>query len=159
MIEFEVALSEVPINDGDGKDVTVNWQFFDDFNANKTFWTDSNGLEMQERRLDFSPSFPWAHTAKDTDRISGNFYPVDSAIAMRDNEKGHQVTILNDRAQAGAAELRKSTIELMQHRRLLQDDNKGVQEFLNETDPKGVGIKVTAKYWMQIHDFKTGVAK
>jgi hypothetical protein len=47
----------------------------------------------------------------------------------------------------------------MQHRRLLQDDNKGVQEFLNETDPKGIGIKITAKYWMQIHDFKTGVAK
>jgi hypothetical protein len=55
---------------------------------------------------------------------------------------------MNDRAQAGSAELRKSTIELMQHRRLLQDDNKGVQEFLNETDPKGIGIKVTAKYWM-----------
>ena len=46
LVEFEVALSEIPINDGDGKDVTVNWQFFDGFNANKTFWTASNGLEM-----------------------------------------------------------------------------------------------------------------
>lgn len=25
LIEFEVALSEVPIKDNDGKDVTVNW--------------------------------------------------------------------------------------------------------------------------------------
>ena len=84
---------------------------------------------------------------------------MDSAIAMRDNTSGHQVTIMNDRAQGGSAELRKSTIELMHHRRLLQDDNKGVLEFLNETDPKGAGIKVTAKYWMQIHDFKTGISK
>jgi hypothetical protein len=40
---------------------------------------------MQERRIDFSPSFPWAHTKKDVMRIAGNYYPVDSAIAMRDN--------------------------------------------------------------------------
>lgn len=68
---------------------------------------------MQERRINFSPSFPWPHTVKDTNRISGNFYPVDSAIAIRDNAKGHQVTIMNDRAQGGSADLRKSTIELM----------------------------------------------
>jgi hypothetical protein len=84
LIEFEVSLSEIPINDNDGKDVTVNWQMLDGFNENKTFWTDSNGLEMIERRIDFSPSFPWAHDEKDTMKIAGNFYPVDSAIAIRD---------------------------------------------------------------------------
>jgi len=61
---------------------------------------------------------------------------------------------LNDRAQAGSADLRNGTIELMQHRRLLQDDNKGVQEFLNETDKNDTGIKVTARYWLQIIDAK-----
>jgi hypothetical protein len=45
-IEFEVELIDVPLKEGFGKDVTVNWKFFDNFNANKTFWTDSNGLEM-----------------------------------------------------------------------------------------------------------------
>lgn len=45
-IEFDVTLSEVPIDDGVGKDVIVNWKMFDDFEANRTFWTDSNGLEM-----------------------------------------------------------------------------------------------------------------
>lgn len=44
---------------------------------------------MQERRLDYSPSFPWAHGEKDVMKIAGNFYPVDSAIAIRDNQKGH----------------------------------------------------------------------
>lgn len=61
---------------------------------------------------------------------------------------------MNDRAQAGSADLRNGTIELMQHRRLLQDDNKGVQEFLNETDKNDTGIKVTARYWLQIIDAK-----
>ena len=47
--------------------------------------------------------------------ISGNFFPVDSAIMMRDHNKSNiQVTVLNDRAQAGTADLTdKSTIELM----------------------------------------------
>jgi len=39
-------LSEVPIDDG-GKDLIVNWKMYDDFEANKTWWADSNGLEMQ----------------------------------------------------------------------------------------------------------------
>jgi len=40
-------LNEIPIGHPDqGKDVTVNWKIFDDFKMNKTFYTDSNGLEM-----------------------------------------------------------------------------------------------------------------
>jgi hypothetical protein len=58
-IEFEVEMSEIPIKDGKGKDVTVNWRMFDGFEANGTFWTDSNGLEMQERRLNYNPAFEW----------------------------------------------------------------------------------------------------
>lgn len=54
-------LSEVPIKDGWGKDVTVNFRMFDGFEANKTFFTDSNGLEMQERRLNYNPRFEWNH--------------------------------------------------------------------------------------------------
>jgi len=56
-----VELSEVPIKDGWGKDVTVNFRMFDGFEANKTFFTDSNGLEMQERRLNYNPRFEWNH--------------------------------------------------------------------------------------------------
>lgn len=116
LIEFEVELSEVPINDNKGKDVMVNFKMFDGFEANKTFWTDSNALEMQERRLNYNPRFPWS---PDAQNISSNFYPVDSAIVMRDNNKKRQVTVMNDRAQGGSADLQKSTIELMMHRRLL----------------------------------------
>lgn len=86
-IEFDVELSEIPIDDQIGKDVTVNWKFFDDFNANKTFYTDSNGLGMQERKINFNPGYKVADSPKDTNKISGNYYPVDSAIAMRDQAK------------------------------------------------------------------------
>lgn len=41
----------------------------------------------------------------------------------------------------------------------MQDDNKGVVEILNETDSQGVGIKVNAKYYMQIFDTKNGESK
>jgi len=150
LVEFEVELSEIPIQDGFGKDVIVQWKLFDDFEMNKTFWTDSNGLEMQERRLNYNPRFPWP--VKDEQNVSGNYYPVDSALIVKDLKKQRQVTIMNDRAQGGAADLQKSTIELMQHRRLVQDDDKGVMEILNETDSQGVGIKITAKYYMHIFD-------
>ena len=30
-IEFEVEMSEIPVNDNIGKDVTVNWKFYDNF--------------------------------------------------------------------------------------------------------------------------------
>ena len=82
VLEFEVGISEIPIDDHKGKNVIVTWKVFDDFEANKTFWTDSNGLEMQERKHNFNPSYNWY--TNDTQNISSNYYPVDAAIAIRD---------------------------------------------------------------------------
>jgi len=79
---------------------------------------------MQERKINYNPRFPWP--VADWQNVSSNYYPVDSAIAVKDTKKQRQVTILNDRAQGGSADLSKSTIELNQQRRLIQDDNKGV---------------------------------
>lgn len=63
----------------------MNWKMFDDFDINKQFWTDSNGLEMQERKLNYNPKFPWP--ISDAQNVSSNYYPVDSAIAVRDSKK------------------------------------------------------------------------
>ena len=55
----------------------------------RKFYTDSNGLEMQTRIQDERPEFNLS-----TDQnISSNYYPVNSAIAMRDldNNTGHSV--------------------------------------------------------------------
>lgn len=51
IIEFEVLLNTVPIDDFQGKDVTVNWQFFNGFDPKGQFWTDSNALGMVKREI------------------------------------------------------------------------------------------------------------
>jgi len=80
---------------------------YDEFQANKTFWTDSNGLEMQKRRFKKAPNKMDNVTIKAMQNqsitfndIAGNYYPVDYAISMRDFSNGSnlQVTVMNDRA-------------------------------------------------------------
>ena len=126
----------------------------DGFDPKQKFWTDSNSLQMIERNL-YKRSDPRFIIMDKYSNISSNYYPVDSAIAMRDQTgKNLQVTIMNDRAQGGSADLSgKANIELMQNRRLTEDDSKGVVEALNEVDSKDQGVRVSAKYWMQIFDF------
>jgi hypothetical protein len=63
---------------------------------------------------------------------------------------------MNDRTQAGTADLfGSSTIELIQNRRILQDDLKGLVEPLNQMNgkrykgaKKHLGYKINAKYYM-----------
>lgn len=65
------------MKDKKDKDITMNWRMYNGFNANKTFWTDANSLNMVKREIIQYPRPE--HTA------SGNFFPVTSAIAMRDH--------------------------------------------------------------------------
>lgn len=51
MIEFDVELAPLPIWDGLGRDVIVNWKMYNGWNSNSTFFTDSNSLEMSERHV------------------------------------------------------------------------------------------------------------
>jgi hypothetical protein len=59
---------------------------------------------------------------------------VGSAIAIRDETTGLQMTVMNDRAQGGSS-LYEGSVELMQNRRLFADDGRGVGEALDELDP------------------------
>jgi hypothetical protein len=137
------------LDDNQGKDVTVNFKMYDGFDANQTFWTDSNGMAMQQRVVNYQPSYNAG--ARSNNNRSMNFYPVTSAIVMKDLNMGRQVIVMNDRTQAGAVGVdSNSTIELIHHRRLLQDDWRCLEEPLNERDATQYGIKVNAKYYMQI---------
>ena len=122
---------------------------FNGFDTKKTFWTDSNSLEMEQRTI--------RELQREDETFAGNMYPITSAIAIR-NGTGTQVTLMNDRAQAGSADLSdKATIEMMQHRRILKDDGKGVSEPLNETDTSdGLALQVNARYYMQIFNQEKG---
>lgn len=90
LIEFEVKMNEIHLDKIlNGKDVVVNWRFLNGYNNNGRFWTDSNALSMQERIFNHRGSFDFM--SRDTPvydktkfNVSENYYPVDSAIAMRD---------------------------------------------------------------------------
>lgn len=87
----------------------------------------------------------------ETDNVAANFYPVTSAIAIRDKNSNKQVTIMPDRPQAGSAGLRgNKNIELMQNRRHNINDYYGVTEPLNDVDSEHRGIQIKASYQMQI---------
>ncbi len=61
--------------------------------------------------------------------ISGNYYPIPFAIAMSysSNDSNIQVTVMNERAQGVSADLHdNNTIELMQNRVVVRDDDKRV---------------------------------
>ena len=110
----------MPVIKYDGKEVVAKWQALE-FDNDATFYTDSNGLEMQKRVLNKRPGW-----TVDTDqKVSSNYYPINSAIAIRNANSSNQITVMNDRSQGGSV-LENGTIELMQNRRLMHDDRRGV---------------------------------
>jgi len=66
---------------------------------------------------------------------------------------------MTERSSGGSAELIKGTIEIIQNRRILGDDKRGVGEPLNETDSQGYGIKINSKYYLDIFDRVYGKSK
>lgn len=162
-IKFDVTVNEIPIanykdektkafyqkqKDAErGKDVVIDWEFLDGFNTDSSLWFNSNGLDMHQKTL-------WSrkdYQMTETDNVAANFYPVTSAIVVRDKNSNKQVTIMPDRPQAGSAGLRgNKNIELMQNRRHNMNDYYGVTEPLNDVDSAHRGIQIKASYQMQI---------
>lgn len=64
-----------------GKDILVNWKFYDNFDPKGKFYTDSNSLAMIERNVNSHTEYKYEDLYAN---ISANYYPVTSAIAMRD---------------------------------------------------------------------------
>ncbi|CAN0562218.1 unnamed protein product, partial [Ectocarpus sp. 12 AP-2014] len=99
-----------------------------------TFYTDSNGREFQRRVRNERPTWDLDVTQP----VAGNYYPATAAVFLRDegdddgDEDEMQLSVLTDRAQ-GVSSLADGELELMAHRRLLTDDQRGVGEALNET--------------------------
>lgn len=127
------------IEDGWGKEVTVNFRT-PEIQSDR-FFTDSNGMIMEERILNHRENFELSNLTGF--EVVSNFYPVNAAITLKD---GHdQFTVLNDRAQAGAS-LNPGEVELLVHRRSRFDDDRGVYEPLNETLSDGTPISVQVEH-------------
>lgn len=63
---------------------------------------------MQKRSIGIRPNF----NIQTSDIISSNYYPVNSAIAIRKEDSDLQFTVMNDRSQGGSV-LVPGRIELM----------------------------------------------
>ena len=77
MLKFDVKLYGIPSKE----EVTVNFHA-PLISNNGVFYTDSNGLEMQRRELNFRPS--WDLKTTGNINITANYYPINSAIAITD---------------------------------------------------------------------------
>lgn len=87
---------------------------------NKTFYTDSNGLEELKRVTDYRPT--WALSVNEP--VSGNYYPINSHISVV-GANNSKLSVVVDRSEGGTA-CKDGFIELMIHRRILRDDSRGV---------------------------------
>ena len=136
-IEVEYTVGPLPIDDGIGKEVII--QFNTSIDSEGQFLTDSNGRSIQQRLINFRPT--WNLIVNEP--ISQNYYPVNSVISINDDET--QFSILVDRSQAGGS-ISNGEIELMAHRRLTHDDHRGVNEPLNELGLDGKGLITRGRY-------------
>lgn len=147
LIKIEVDLDSLPLQEKfNGYEVVPNFHIANFDNA-RTFYTDSNGLEMQKRVQDYRPTWD----LKTTQKVTDNYYPINSAISIKDVNSKRKMTVMNDRSQGGTS-IAPGTIELMQNREAPSDDNKGVGEPLREKNEYGNGIRVKATYYVQICD-------
>jgi hypothetical protein len=85
-VKFDVDLGSLPQTDK-GYEVTANFEVENFINAG-TFYTDSNGLEMQKRVLNYRPTWDLMKNYNDSfHNITANYYPINSAISMREGSK------------------------------------------------------------------------
>ncbi len=69
-------------------------------NNNDEFHTDSNGLLMVKRKK------------LEGAKVPQNYYPVTSAIYIKDKDSNYRMTVMVDRAEGGTS-IRNGEIELM----------------------------------------------
>ena len=153
-VEVQWTVGPIPISDGWGKEVIH--RLSTDLASRDTWYTDSNGRDMVQRKLNHRDS--WKLNV--TQPVSGNYAPINAAIQLREEQHEQHprvFTLVNDRSQGGAS-LAEGAVEVMVHRRLLHDDARGVGQALNETGLTGDGLIVRGVHWLTL-DTPTRSAK
>jgi hypothetical protein len=134
-------LNSISIEDGYGKEIVVTYE--SDLSHTGVFYTDTNGMRTIKRDWNKRPTFEVNYA---NEPQSSNYYPVTTAIYYEDSKGNNRLTVSVDRAEGATAPLYNGTswIEVMINRRCLLDDDRGVNEALNETDPMNstVGLRV-----------------
>jgi hypothetical protein len=127
-VEFVYSVGPIDISDHRGKEVIT--RYTTNMRTGETWYTDSEGGEMQYRKHNYRPT--WKLNV--TEPVSCNYFPINTAAFLRDTVHDTQFTVVNDRSQ-GCGSVEDGELEVMLHRRLLHDDSRGVGEPLNESEP------------------------
>ncbi|XP_055875699.1 lysosomal alpha-mannosidase-like isoform X2 [Biomphalaria glabrata] len=141
-VEIEWTIGPIPIDDKIGKEIVTRYTI-PGFGNKGVFYTDANGREVLERRLNYRPTWD----LNQTEPVAGNYYPVNALIGIKNGDSKLQFTVLTDRSQGGVS-LNDGDVELMVHRRLLYDDAKGVGEPLNEPGDDGKGLIIKGTHYL-----------
>ena len=154
-VEFDFVVGPIPVDDLIGKEIITRYST--NLANDETFFTDSNGRQMLRRRWNYRPS--WKYEIEEP--VSGNYYPVNSRIAIRDDRKSLQMTIMTDRSQGGSLspEQINGSVDLMVHRRLLHDDYFGVDEPLNEPGVDGHGLVIRGRHLLLLDTLEKAAEK
>ncbi|CAF4070475.1 unnamed protein product, partial [Rotaria sordida] len=139
-VEVEWTVGPIPIGDNIGKEIIIRYDT--DIASQSKYYTDANGREVLERKRDYRPT--WNYTVVET--VSGNYYPINSRIWIKDDNR--QFTVLTDRSEGGGS-IQNGSIEIMVHRRILNDDSLGVGEALNES-AYGQGLVVRGRHFLLV---------
>ncbi|XP_059158646.1 lysosomal alpha-mannosidase-like isoform X2 [Physella acuta] len=151
-VEVEWTVGPVPINDKIGKEVVTRYTL-PGFGNKGVFYTDANGREVLERRLNYRPTWD----LNQTEPVAGNYYPVNAFMGIKSGDGKLQFTVLTDRSQGGVS-LDDGDVEIMVHRRLLYDDAKGVGEPLNETGIDGKGLIIRGTHYLVLDNVETSAS-
>lgn len=142
-VDFEWTVGPIPFADDLGREVVA--QYTTGWDTNGTWWTDSNGrdsmLRLRNKRLSWNITI--------TEPVADNYYPVNAFITTADTVSGAVMSVLVDRSEGGSS-MADGEVELMVHRRLQYDDNRGVGEPLNETGLDGNGLIVRGTHRLTI---------
>ncbi len=85
-VEVEWTVGPIPIDDNIGKEIILRYDT--NIASQAKFYTDANGREVLQRTRDFRPT--WNYNV--TEPVSGNYYPVNSRIYIKDDTR--QLTVL-----------------------------------------------------------------
>jgi lysosomal alpha-mannosidase len=91
-VEFEWTIGPIPTDDRIGKEIILRYDT--DIQSASKFYTDANGREVLERIRDYRPT--WNYTV--FENVSGNYYPVNSRIWIKDQQR--QLTVLTGRSES-----------------------------------------------------------